>query len=261
MTGWLSFSTRVYRSLLRLYPSRFRAEYEAEMARVFRDACRDQYQQHGALGVAAVWAETVPDIVVSVTDEHAQEEFQMAKTNLIRMLAIGGMVGGALWIAFSVLANMRAPGTLGGDYRNADDLLPLFFIGALGLAVGLLGVYLHSAGRWTAPPRLTLLVSLAGVAWSFASTVIFKADFYVWIGGWITFMLGTLSTGLLLIANPTTRQWATLFVALAITTFLLNIEDWRVLFGAAAGIVTIAISALVLASSLSRRSEPPVAMA
>ena len=185
----------------------------------------------------------------------------MAKTTLIRILAVAGIVGGALWIAFSVLANMRAPGIPGGGYRNADDLLPLFFIGALGLAVGLLGVYLHSAGRWTAPPRLTLLVSLAGVAWSFASTVIFKADFYVWIGGWFTFMVGALLTGLLLIANSMARQWAMLFVALAITTFLFNIEDWRVLFGAAAGIVAIAISALVLGSTLNRQSEPPITMA
>jgi hypothetical protein len=211
--------------------------------------------------MVSVWAETVPDLVVSVTDEHAQEDFQMAKTTLIRILAVAGIVGGALWIAFSVLANMRAPGVAGGASRNADDLLPLFFTGALGLAIGLLGVYLHSAGRWAAPPRLTLLVSLAGLAWSFVSSVIFKANFYVWIAGWFTFMLGALLTGLLLIAHSATRQWAILFVALAITTFLFNLEDWRVLFGAAAGIVSIAISTLVLSSTFNHQSEPAVAAA
>jgi hypothetical protein len=261
MGNSVSTSTRIYGWLLRLYPSRFRLEYGNEMATVFRDLCHDEYQHNGALGVIGVWAETVPDLVVSVSDEHAQEDFQMAKTNLIRVLAIAGIVGGALWIAFGVLANMRPAGVPGGAYRATDDLLTLFFLGALGLAAGLLGVYLHSAGRWATPPRLTLLVSLAGVAWSFATTVIFKTNFYVWVGGWFTFMLGALFTGLLLIANPTARQWAALFITLAVTTFLFNFEDWRVLFGVVAGIVVIVISALTLSSSLNRQSGPPIATA
>jgi len=43
--------------------------------------------------------------------------------------------------------------------------------------------------------------------------------------------------------------------------FMFNIEDWRALFGAVAGILMIAISALLLSGSLNRQSEPPVGTA
>src|SRR5438093_1540589 len=131
-------SLRAYERLLRLYPPRFRAEFGEEMSRVFGDACRDGYRHGGTRGVAGVWLQTVPDVVVSVVDEHAEEDFAMARTQLARILSVGGMIAGALWIAYALFANMRAPGILNGPSRDLDDIGPLFYAGFPFLAASLI---------------------------------------------------------------------------------------------------------------------------
>jgi hypothetical protein len=255
MNDSVSLSHRFYRFLLRAYPPSFYAEYGDEMALTFRDSCRTEYRQHGAIGVMGKWAETVPDIIVSMADEHSQENFQMAKTTLIRVLAVAGIVGGALWIASGVMLFMRAPGIPGGE---ADYPLPLIAFGPV--TAGLLGVYLHRARSWPSASKFTLLLAVAGGLWA-TFIPLFITNF------WIVMMLGFLVqigglsfVGLILLAQPATRQWAILFIALAAAMFMLNGEEnWRGLFVAVAGILYIALFALLLGGSLNHQSEPPLA--
>lgn len=258
MNDSVSLSHRFYRFLLRAYPPSFYAEYGDEMALTFRDSCRAEYRQHGALGVIGKWAETVPDFVVSVADEHSQEEFQMAKTTLIRGLAIAGLIGGALWIAFSVLANMRPAGVPGGAYRDVDDLTPFLLFGVGLGAAGLLGIYLRPARSWPTPSRFMLLLAVAAGLWT-AFSPLFTTNFFVMLAGFLVQIGGLSLAGLMLLAQPATRQWAILFIALAVTMFMFNTEDSRALFGAVAGILNIALFALLLGGSLNRQSEPPLA--
>ena len=184
----------------------------------------------------------------------------MAKTNLVRILAVAGIVGGALWIAAGVMLFMRAPGIPGGAYRNTDDLTPLLF-NAFGLgAAGLLGIYLHPARSWPTPSRFMLLLAVAGGLWA-AFSPLFTTNWGVMMSGAWVHAGGLSLAGLMLLAQPATRQWAILLIALPVTMFMFNTEDWRALFGAVVGILDIALFALLLGGSLNRQSEPPIGTA
>ena len=54
-------SERAYRWLLRAYPRELRDGYGDEMARCFQDLCREQLEGSGGLGLAALWARTLPE--------------------------------------------------------------------------------------------------------------------------------------------------------------------------------------------------------
>ncbi|MBI3244697.1 MAG: hypothetical protein HYZ49_20655 [Chloroflexi bacterium] len=258
MKDSVSLSHRLYRFLLRAYPPSFYAEYGDEMALTFRDSCRAEYRRHGAAGVIGRWVETVPDFIVSVLDEHSQENFQMAKTNLVRILAVAGIVGGALWVAFSVILFMRPPGIPGGASQEASDFTPLLLFGVgLGTA-GLLGAYLRPGRQWPILSRLMLLLGVAGGLWAVISPA-FTNSFYIMLAGFLVQVGGLALAGLLLLAQSASRQWAVLFIGLAAAMFMFNTEDWRALFGVVAGALVIAISAQVLDGSLNGQNEPPVA--
>jgi hypothetical protein len=257
MTRALHTSERVYRALLQAYPSEFRRDYADEMALTFRAALRAAQRQSGTAGVLGQWGQTVPDFVVSVIDEHAQERFNMAKTNLTRLLALAGIVGGALWIAVAVLVALRPPGIPGGIYRDTEDLMPLFF-SALGLAAaGLVAVYLQPGRDWLLVARGLILLGAAGGLWSALSPLVVD-NFWVWIAGAFVQMLSLTLAGLTLLASRANRQWAILLLLMAGMLFLFNFEDWRAWFGVAEGAAVIAASALALGVTLGQRSDPPV---
>jgi hypothetical protein len=64
-------SARVYRLLLYAYPSRFRRRYGVEMARLFRDCCRDAERERGAWGVLRLWPGALGDLVRTAALEWA----------------------------------------------------------------------------------------------------------------------------------------------------------------------------------------------
>jgi hypothetical protein len=82
----IGFSLNIYRLLLAAYPKEFRQEYGADMLQVFRDCMRRAYGQNGAFGVFRLWALTLPDLAVSLVEEHLQKETKiMNKNTLIRL--------------------------------------------------------------------------------------------------------------------------------------------------------------------------------
>src|ERR687897_1390788 len=62
-------SERVYRSLLRAYPRELRDEYGDEMVLSFRDLCRGELEDRGGLGLAALWAHTLPELLYTALKE------------------------------------------------------------------------------------------------------------------------------------------------------------------------------------------------
>jgi hypothetical protein len=64
-------SERAYRSLLLAYPRELRDEYGEEMARCFRDLCREELEEGGGLGLAALWAYTLPELLYSALKERS----------------------------------------------------------------------------------------------------------------------------------------------------------------------------------------------
>lgn len=65
-----SRSQRMFRFILRLLPFDFRANYEREMAGVFREQHRNAQEREGAVGLAKLWAETIGGIFRTAPREH-----------------------------------------------------------------------------------------------------------------------------------------------------------------------------------------------
>ena len=65
-------SERAYRALLRAYPRGLRGEYGDEMARCFRDLCREELEDGGGfLGLAALWARTLQELFYTALKERS----------------------------------------------------------------------------------------------------------------------------------------------------------------------------------------------
>jgi hypothetical protein len=108
-------SERAYRSLLRAYPRELRDEYGEEMALCFRDLCREELEDRGGLGLAALWAHTLPELIHTALKERSS----MLARNTYR-----SVLGVALVTAFLLLIPLLAnwPWTL-GDFVFAGALI------------------------------------------------------------------------------------------------------------------------------------------
>jgi hypothetical protein len=123
-------SERAYRALLRAYPRGLRDGYGDEMARCFRDLCREELEDGGGLGLAALWARTLPDLLYTALKERST----MLNRNAYR--SVGGV---ALATAFVLLIPLlTAP---------AWTLFDFVFAGALIFGTGLTFVLLAKAGN------------------------------------------------------------------------------------------------------------------
>ncbi|HET8913247.1 MAG TPA: hypothetical protein VFN23_17355 [Ktedonobacteraceae bacterium] len=60
----IAFSDRLYGFFLHAYPAAFRRVYGLRMTRVFRDSCRDTWQNCGLAGLGKLWLHTLFDLVV-----------------------------------------------------------------------------------------------------------------------------------------------------------------------------------------------------
>src|SRR3712207_3750806 len=109
-------SERAYRSLLRAYPRELRDGYGEEMARCFRDLCREELED-GGLGLAALWARTLPELFYTALKE---------RSTMLARNAYRSVVGVALATAFILLIPLLA----------APDWTPADFVAAGALIFG-----------------------------------------------------------------------------------------------------------------------------
>jgi hypothetical protein len=108
-------SERAYRSLLRAYPRELRDEYGDEMALCFRDLCREELEDRGGLGLAALWAHTLPELFHTALKERSS----MLARNTYRSV-LGVALVTAVLLLIPLLANW--PWTL-DDFVFAGALL------------------------------------------------------------------------------------------------------------------------------------------
>ncbi len=120
----VGISERAYRSLLRAYPRELRDEYSDEMARYFRDLCRDELEDSGGLGLAALWTRTLSELLYTALKERG--------TTLARN-AYRAAVGVALAAAFILVWMNLAVGLIGSEDNPAN----LMYGGVL--AIGIIG--------------------------------------------------------------------------------------------------------------------------
>ena len=64
---------RFFRVLLLVYPREFRRDYEREMLTVFRDCYRVEKERGKAMGIYALWARVLLDLVQSAPKEHFEK--------------------------------------------------------------------------------------------------------------------------------------------------------------------------------------------
>lgn len=112
-------SLTVYETLLLLYPPRFREAFAEEMARTFRDACRDAARTGGWPGLARVWWITLGDLLTSALSEHTErieEALMMEQGSLPRAAGLAGLIGGALLLLYAVISLLAI-----GTYLAPND--------------------------------------------------------------------------------------------------------------------------------------------
>ncbi len=94
----MSGQERIYRSLLRLYPSDYRAAYSDQMVQLFSDQLRDE-------GPGRSWLKAVGDIPSSAASEHLRRNRTVAHTMAVapspsmRIMGMLGVIGGLVTLA------------------------------------------------------------------------------------------------------------------------------------------------------------------
>ena len=114
-------SERAYRTLLRAYPRGLRDEYGDEMARLFRDLCREELEDGGGLGLAGLWARTLPELLYTTLKERST----MLSGNAYR--SVGG-------VAIATALILLLPLTAGWAWTLFDFVFAGVLIFGTGLA-------------------------------------------------------------------------------------------------------------------------------
>lgn len=103
--GIVTLSTRIYTTLLILYPVAWRSAYGAHMVQVFQDVCRDSYRRQGIAGIVFWWCSTLPDLILTAIEQRKEGKLTMSKSNPpIKGSGLGIMcIAGGLFYAFGGL--------------------------------------------------------------------------------------------------------------------------------------------------------------
>ena len=66
----VAFSEKVFGRLLAAYPQAHREEYGLAMAQLFRDQCRDAWNESHSWGLTKLWLRVLPDVIGTSLLEH-----------------------------------------------------------------------------------------------------------------------------------------------------------------------------------------------
>jgi hypothetical protein len=196
----IALSARVYRALLVLYPAEYRREYGWLMAQVFRDVCRESYQQNGALGVMGWWCATLFDLALTAFEQRRKVRFGMSKAALIRMSGLIFMAGG-LCGALAAFSQLQ-PGShysYYGVYQLAISLLAPYYL-LVGLGGFCVVLYFGEAAKASAIAQAALLGTGIGALITVIGLALTPANEQFWLVfmiGFITHALATLVFGFL----------------------------------------------------------------
>ena len=174
-------SERAYRSLLRAYPRELRDEYGDEMARCFKDLCREGLDDNGGSGLAALWARTLPELLYTALKERST----MLSSTMLARNAYRSGAGVALAAAFILVWLSLGVGVIGADGDPAN----LMYVGVL--TVGIVGAVvarfrphgmaraLFAAALAQASVAAIALVFRLGLPWSLPVELLVLNGFFV----------------------------------------------------------------------------------
>ncbi len=144
-TRLLALSLAFYRTLLLLYPARFRRAYATQMAQVFHTSCQQACREGGALALGHVWRITLGDLIVTALAERMESvmtpEVTRAPAALYRATGLVSLVGIVLWIIGPIVATASVtPMHLAGG-EPPFSVMMVLPIGWLFFIVGFVGLY------------------------------------------------------------------------------------------------------------------------
>jgi len=93
------FSQSIYERLLRAYPLRHRAQYGAAMAQLFRDQCRDAWDESQAWGLGKLWLRVLLDLAcTSIWERLAAIRERKTMTEKLSNLSAFRSLPGAIFV-------------------------------------------------------------------------------------------------------------------------------------------------------------------
>ena len=151
-------SERMYDFLLKLYPKRYRYEFEEEMKYVFSESLKDACSEHGPQAIIHLWARTILDTGKSLVIQHVAnlKEGDSMKTKNTDILMQNKVI---VWIALATGLLLLIP-LIAMQFTSdvAWSLLDFVTAGALLFGTGLLFVL---AARKMPRHRVAIAIVLA----------------------------------------------------------------------------------------------------
>ena len=246
---------RVYRGILRLYPSEFRAQFSNEMVQLFGDQLRDARTRGAPAGPAMTWLKALGDVAVTAASEHIRRNRTVAHTLAespsfsSRALGLVGIAGGLGLLAVFLIDLSPELNTL---------RVILFNAGAMAVVVG---VHRRQAAVAPVLAWAAAIAAFLANAWYLAMVVLpigpifavdlgltfFAAELSIWLAdaafGLVTLRLGVVTRwGALALAvgsvlaimgmdrlGLTSADNPTIFGSIALAGIALNGIGWIVL--------------------------------
>jgi len=259
----ITWSTRLFRMLLILYPGSFRRDYGREMTLVFRDTCRQTQHRQGALGILELWLTTLLDLFSTALVERLAEVRHMSSIALFtRISGLLATVGGLL-----LLIMVYGEFVLDGIWQPVGYLI-LMTVYGLGIAIGVAGFYVlvqyDSSGRVGLGLAFLGAVTLsAGWILMFLFEILFESEtwwtIWMWMVGMALSELGLVIFGWSAFKHRLLPRWNSLPLAAgglalaialaAITNLLFGSEHNRIyvaLWLVANGLGWVALGALLM---------------
>ena len=211
----LYFSDQLYRRLLRAYPRKYRQGFSEEMAQVFRELCREIYDQEGLAGFLELWLTTLFDLIKTAIEERSREGIEMTKEKFVRLSGWALMLAGATFVLGF---------WMGGGETSFDDplggpdafyeysqlvLIPssmlLFTVGMLGLR-SRYGAHVGSFGK------VSLAAGAIGGSIGLVSAIgLYAAQgdgwWIAWMSGMMLMLVGLFLFGIVAIRERPLPRW------------------------------------------------------
>jgi hypothetical protein len=193
----LIVSTRLYQSLLFVYPSEFRQAYGGPMLQLFRDCSQRALREAGAAGLLSLWGRTMLDTVQTALEEHVQQGVDMSKEKFFKVSGWAMMAGPVLFFIGGWADNRPEysqfnAASLPIDRYTNHAATPLMFLGLIFMSLGILGMLLRFSPKLDGAGFLLGIGSLAGLVSAVAVVILAVNDGWPWmffiLGMWIQFM-------------------------------------------------------------------------
>ncbi len=255
-------SYRLYNVFLRAYPLAFRRVYGVEIARLFRDCCRDAWESGRTLAVLGLWGRALVDLAVAAASERMKAGVPMSRTTVIRAAGLAGLIaGGAYTLLFATTFALSSstnfniyPGDANTMWMNSDVIATSLPAMWLLFALALLGLHLYLARqtgaiRWlvglaaavTCTGALLLLVSgpLALQSVGSNTPVEFYFEYYYsgahyGFTGYVVLGIGLLGTGWVALRTRALGHlaWVPLMAGILALVDAVFVSDglWRMLY-------------------------------